>query len=399
MHFFLITSKLNFETAGGSVADLHLKARGLVELGHQVTVVTAFSRINKINQKLPYTVIEENITSGRLLAIQRGVYWILKKYESTADAFYIDGHIFLYGGGLYRILGGQKPVTAFFNIRLNCWGDTQNNIAHPSIFRRLKRKLRYILEHQLGVPIANHLDNFIFNTPQVEKLYTSWGLKKNKSTVIEDFVDTTAITTVRRPPDELSRHQSAANPITFFTTGRMIREKGFDLVIRAIALIPNKTNLRVIMSGGGPEYERLVSLAKELGVAEYFQFPGWVNKEQLQQFFYNSHIFVFPKWWMEYGSAVLTEAMAFGLPLIVPVGGALEWLATGAALTFTPDTIEELAKQMQKLAESSEIRLDLARQSHEHAATLDCRRLAAKLEKYLNSTLAPAQNIDKALPS
>ena len=61
MRIVFITSKLNFETAGGSVLDLHLKAKSLLELGHEVTVVTAFSRANKINQPLPYTVKEEDI--------------------------------------------------------------------------------------------------------------------------------------------------------------------------------------------------------------------------------------------------------------------------------------------------------------------------------------------------
>lgn len=385
MHFFLITSKLNFETAGGSVADLHLKARGLVELGHQVTVITAFSRANKINRELPYAVIEENINSGRLLAIQYGVYKILKKYSKKADAFYIDGHIFLYGGGLYRIFGGQKPIAAFFNIRLNCWGDTQGNITNPSIFKKIKKKIRYTLEHQIGVKIANRLDAFIFNTPQVENLYMTWGFNKNKSSVIEDFVDTAAIEALRSPLNELTERQQSATPITFFTAGRMIPEKGFDMVIRAVASMPDKKNLRVIMSGGGPEYEKLVALAQELGVTNFFQFPGWVNRDQLQDLFLKSQVFIFPKWWIEYGSAVLTEAMAFGLPLIIPAGGALEWLSSKAALPFAANSIDDLATKMNLLKNSAELRTTLTKNSCDRILELDCRKLATKLQIILKS--------------
>ena len=55
-----------------------------------------------------------------------------------------------------------------------------------------------------------------------------------------------------------------------------------------------------------------------------FRSPGWVDKETLANYFLTSQVFIFPKWWIEYGSALLTEALAFGLPCIIPGGGALE---------------------------------------------------------------------------
>ena len=124
MKIILLTSKLNFETAGGSVMDLHLKARGLVELGHEVTVITAFSRVNIIKDPLPYSVIEENINSRGLIGIQYGAYKLLKKHQQLADVIYIDGQIFIYSGGLSRIFGCSVPIVPFFNTRLNCMGDT-----------------------------------------------------------------------------------------------------------------------------------------------------------------------------------------------------------------------------------------------------------------------------------
>src|SRR3989338_9944909 len=122
MRAVLITSKLNFETAGGAVLDLHWKAKRVAERGHDVTVVTAFSRANRAIHQLPYKVREEDIAPlGDLLSIQRGAYRILKKYENEADVFYVDGHIFLYGAGFYLLTGGKTPVAAFFNVRLNSW--------------------------------------------------------------------------------------------------------------------------------------------------------------------------------------------------------------------------------------------------------------------------------------
>src|SRR3989344_1515887 len=92
MRILFVTSKLNFKTSGGSIEELDLLMRTLQSLGADVKTVTAFSSNNAIPEKGPYEVIEEHITSKRLLGISWQVYKILKKYEHMADIFHIDGH-------------------------------------------------------------------------------------------------------------------------------------------------------------------------------------------------------------------------------------------------------------------------------------------------------------------
>ncbi len=190
MRIVLITSKLNFETAGGSVIDIHLKAKGLVELGHEVAVVTAYSSANIIKESLPYTVFEEQITALHFVKIQYQAYALIKKYERRADVFYIDGNHFVYSAGFYKLRGGKVSIVAFFNIRLACWADTHGNKEERGA--RLKRRIRFFIEHYFGVPLANRVDTFIFNTPMVEKMYSDFGYKK-PSYILEDFVATEEI--------------------------------------------------------------------------------------------------------------------------------------------------------------------------------------------------------------
>lgn len=386
MKIVLVTSKLNFKTAGGSVIDLHLKAKGLVNLGHQVTVVTAFSGANMIEEALPYTLFEEDIKTGHLLGIQKGIYKILKKYKKSADVYYIDGHIFIYGGGLYRWFGGEIPVLGFFNIRLNCWADTQeNNTKTTSVFTRLKKKFRLFLEKTIGVFLANKLDAFVFNTPMVKKLYMDFGYHDHKSSVIEDFVDTQKIILNNRlTGDKIKLHHQESN-ILIFCSGRLIKEKGFDLVIKAFNSLKDKTKYKVIISGGGSYSPSLKSLVSELGLTGFFDFPGWVKKEELYNLFRRAHIFIFPKWWIEYGSVILTEAMAFGLPCIVPAGGALAWLSKGASITFEPDNYQDLAEKIKSFSIDSELRVISAKNALEKAASIDYKILTTKLEIVLNS--------------
>lgn len=390
MRIVLITSKLKFEDngspVGGSVVDLHLKARGLVELGHEVSVVTAFSNEDRIPRALPYTVFQRKIKKRGLLSLQFGVHAFLKEFESRADVFYIDGHMFLYGGGAYRLLGGNVPVAGFFNVRLNLWADASGNTLRPPLLKRLKKSLRFLIERWIGVPIAKHLDAFIFNTPHVQSMYRDFGIGRDKenNTVIEDFIATREIMgRFGITKEGVKTHQENPERITLLATGRMLPEKGFELLVRALSKVKEAKKFRVILSGGGPDKERLGALARDLGLSETIEFPGWVEKETLYQFFKEAHVFVFPRWWIEYGSAVLTEAMAFGLPSVIPGGGALEWLTSGSALTFTNENVDELARRIEELGTNADLRKTLAEKALARAEALDAKVLAKRLEHTL----------------
>src|SRR3989344_3823305 len=125
MRIIGITTKLNFKNAGGSSDENDLLFRSLQELGNTVTVITAYSSLNNIQQRPPYTLIQEDIRTKTQFGIQRGIFRLLRKYEKDADYFHVDGHIFLYGAGVYRLLGGKVPVAAMFNREQIAWPDNQ----------------------------------------------------------------------------------------------------------------------------------------------------------------------------------------------------------------------------------------------------------------------------------
>ncbi|MBF8280802.1 MAG: Glycos transf 1 protein, partial [Candidatus Magasanikbacteria bacterium] len=180
MRIFFITTKINFTTAGGSVPDLDQKARILGELGNEVTVITAFSNANSGHENVPYRVIEEQIPARDLLGIQRGILKILRRYENDADIFYIDGQVFLYGAGWYRLTGGRTPVVAFFNRELVCWPENISIFTERlSLLARCKKRLRAWLERRIGMPIASKIDLLTFTSPMLEKAYTDFGLRKD----------------------------------------------------------------------------------------------------------------------------------------------------------------------------------------------------------------------------
>lgn len=97
-------------------------ARFLHQLGNEVTVLTVFAQYNKLIP-VPYRVCEEKIAAVGQLGIQWNIYTILKKYTAQADVFYVDGHMYLYGAGAYRLMRTSVPVLALFNRELTVWPD------------------------------------------------------------------------------------------------------------------------------------------------------------------------------------------------------------------------------------------------------------------------------------
>lgn len=57
--------------------------------------------------------------------------------------------------------------------------------------------------------------------------------------------------------------------------GRLTREKGFDLLVRAIAALPGEINCVIV--GDGPERAGLERLAAELGIERRLAITGWVE--------------------------------------------------------------------------------------------------------------------------
>ena len=366
MRILFISFKLNFKTAGGSIEELDLLMQTLQNLGNDVKTITAFSASNVILEKRPYEVIEEQITSKRLFGIAWQLYKILKKYEKMADIFHIDGHIFLYGAGLYKLLGGRIPVAAYFNYYLMCWDDTAISMAlqpKENIFVREKKKIRWLIEKYIGMPLANRIDVFAFVSPNLKTVYEDFGLRKDPNTfVIGDLIDFGKIMLENGiSEDTYLNRNKRAGPFLLFYSSRMIRGKGFDLLLHGFARVRNKENFKMVLTGTGPEAETLKKIAKDLRIEKYVEFPGWVSWPRLLQYNKEADIYIQVGWKPEGTSISQLYAMAFGVPSILPGGGGLEWQAKDTAIYVKNGAHDDLARAIEKLAGDYDLRAELSR--------------------------------------
>jgi len=102
-------------------------------------------------------------------------------------------------------------------------------------------------------------------------------------------------------------------PPVILGVGRLSRVKNFALLIRAYARVRRELNCRLIILGEGRERRGLERLAKNLGVAEDVELPGFVENP----FAYLGRAQLFASASLAEGSPnALTEALALGIPVV-----------------------------------------------------------------------------------
>lgn len=127
------------------------------------------------------------------------------------------------------------------------------------------------------------------------------------------------------PHDEAAafRNRFAAphEKIVFFV-GRMVREKGADVLVAALPSIRAQyPDVKLLVVGGGYR-DHLVELANRLGVSNNVYFTGFVSDDDLLRIYKVADVACFPSRYEPFGIVAL-EAMAAGVPVVVSDAGGL----------------------------------------------------------------------------
>jgi len=103
--------------------------------------------------------------------------------------------------------------------------------------------------------------------------------------------------------------------------GVLDKRKGYEELIRAFSMLPNKFSEWKLEFAGNGEIERAMKLAQELGVSDRIKFHGWVSGDQKSALFKAARVFCLPSHAEGFPISLL-EALSWGLPaLVTPVGG------------------------------------------------------------------------------
>ncbi|MEP6811355.1 MAG: glycosyltransferase family 4 protein [Actinomycetota bacterium] len=137
-------------------------------------------------------------------------------------------------------------------------------------------------------------------------------IPRAKLHVVPNGVDATRFT----PGDRTAARAAlelGTGPI-IVAVGRFNREKGMHTAVRALAQLPKPA--RLVLVGEGEEQSRLEALAASLGVLDRVVFAGPQPADVVARYLAAADAFVFPTERDEGAPMVLVEAMACGVPVV-----------------------------------------------------------------------------------
>ncbi len=114
-------------------------------------------------------------------------------------------------------------------------------------------------------------------------------------------------------------------PVVFGVVGRLVAERGIDLILDALARTYGEWRLRIV--GTGPLQEPLEAQAQRLGLSSRVEWLGALPRERLPEFWSGIDVLLAPSRstaeWVEPTGRLVLDAMARGIAAVVSRSGAL----------------------------------------------------------------------------
>jgi glycosyltransferase involved in cell wall biosynthesis len=155
--------------------------------------------------------------------------------------------------------------------------------------------------------------------------------------------------------------QHPERPFTVGYFGRLVEEKGIDLLLKAAARL--RGDWRLVLVGSGPMRDPLAAQAGALGIAERVSVREQVVSTDMPALYRGLDVFVLPSRtrpnWKEQFGRVLVEAMMSGVPVIGSSSGAIPDVIGDAGLIFPENDADVLAQHLSAVQMDSRLRESL----------------------------------------
>lgn len=346
-------------------------AEGLKQRGNSIAVIT---------QRYPRTLLGVEEING--VPVQRW-HFIFPRFEQLRH-----GRVDLFIAGLFYF-----PVTL---VHLIAWirgskTDVVNLhfVGAPSLFLLIARRLinfRLIVslhgDDVEGLPQRSRFDRWLFRAVLHRANAVTACSRYLLDRTMEVGQSITPQARVIYNGLEIQRI-AAANPSNgVLVVGRMVRKKGFDLLLRALVELKD---VRARLIGDGPERRALESLALELGLQDRIEFHGAQSHDEVMRAIAASKVVVIPSRQEPFGLVAL-EAMAAGKPIVAArVGGLPEILDGADACLFETENTASLAEMLRSALNTLECNPEFGECNCERVQRFSMERMIADYETVYSS--------------
>ncbi len=336
MHILLLNSEYPPIGGGAGNASENI-ARCLVGLGQRVTVLTSQYR------GLPRTETRAGVQIIRAPAIRRRLDRS-KAYEQIS---------FILGGGLRSlplVMHARPDVTlAFFGMPSGAIALPLKWLFHLPYVVSLRggdvpgfRPYDFGFYHNFASPLLRQIwrqaGAVVANSSGLRSLAQPFD-RRIPIQIISNGVDT----------DIFSAPERAWDPPRLLFVGRVVYQKGLDLLIHALGNLQHLP-WELTIVGDGPQRAMLEKLAAGLEIGERVRFAGWLKGPELVAEYHRANLFTYASRHEGMPNALL-EAMACGLPAVASdIAGNEELVIPGeTGLLVASESQQELEQALAAL--------------------------------------------------
>ena len=278
------------------------------------------------------------------------------------------------GNGDFHFPVIRRPG-AFELLRQVRWCDIflQNNISLRTLWPLLWVRRPLLIAHQTWI---THSDGSIGWQHRLKRFVLRYATSLAISRAIAEQLPGPSIQVGNPYDDKIFRDvPPGPRPQELIFVGRLVSDKGANLLLEAMALL--KSAPRLTIAGEGPERAGLEKQAADLRLQSRINFIGSQTSEQLAKLLQQHEILVVPSRWREPFGIVALEGIACGCVVVGSAEGGLAEAIGPCGVTFPNGDAPALANALARLLEDSAERDRLRRNAAAHLARFTPRHVAS----------------------
>ena len=345
----LITTDVFPPDIGGPATFVPAVATGLVQRGHEVTVVT-WSRVAWHQNDAHYAFLLERVPRSRSRALRLArLLPRLVAHARRVDVIFINGLLFAAWPANFV---ARQPMMAKVVGDL-AWEYAQACGITDDLETFTRHRYRPPIEWRrfLQAYVLRRLDAVVVPSAYLASVVSSWGVEPGRIHLIANAW--TSGDAAARPSE------SGDRPQRLVTVGRLIAHKRVDEIIEALPTLPG---VELLVIGEGPERTSLEARARVLGCERRVIFTGPLPPVEASARLREADIFVLNSRYEGLPHVVL-EAFAAGIPVVATaVGGTPELVRDGeSGMLVPPGDTTRLREAIQTLLDDAALRERLVR--------------------------------------
>lgn len=335
---------------GGAETMVEYLARGLMELGYSVVVLSLHNTKSDITERMS----EEGISlltldkqKGLDLRVPLRIAKIIKDYR--IDIVHSHLMILHYVAPAVRMCDNVKLFHTLHSIAVN---ETSNKYA---------RKLnRFFYQHAWASPIA-------LSKETAKTVEEEYGFEQGTVPWVLNGIDLNRFS--------CNRSNELHSPVRILHVGRFVPLKRHDLCIKTLSELTSKGySCELMLVGEGETRQATAALAERCGVSRQVSFVGLSSR--VDELMSGADIFLLPSD-HEGVPMVLAEALASGLPVVTrSVGGIPSMIDDGDSGLLADGDPSSLASAIASLIDDNGLRFRIQQQAVEAASQFDYRQMS-----------------------